>query len=567
MKKRIILLLTILTTLNPLMSLHASNIEAQADAQHVQQMLASESERETGDDTDALTTSTEETVLSSEETTATDAEPTTDNARTQAEAPQEDLELSTLAGGRVVEGEFTYHLDQFNQVKYREHRTPSTNKVDYAEEYYPGTVYGRDNIVSGKKSIYIKMTNNQDEVVAYRARIDKNTQQWTEVEEYKRQLKWNYGFPYEYHLTIRIFVEGDKKVKFSYVYGNDWKTPTQRLDYYAGATYGEGHQWQEMLRNSQNWNIKDGDYRIFMNYLGEVKYIEHINPRTNRVVSATEYYPGTVYKRDNLNSGKKSIYIEMTNDRDQIVRYRARIDKNTQHWTEVEEYNRPLSWNYGFVYERYYKRRYFLSGANWTIRWMDEYSDDDAEFVDERVEYHSGTRFGDNHASKVAKRIPWKQYKPQPKPKWVTPVNGVGYIYCIFEQCTDGAYGGRHNGTDIPVPIGTGVQSIADGGTVTMSTTSPSLGEVIGVHYKVDGLDFYVVYAHLSQRWVKFGDVVSIGQTIGLSGNTGYSTGPHLHIEVQLHTWWFEGNPVERRNRSLPLSWIFGNYMGLGYKF
>ena len=46
------------------------------------------------------------------------------------------------------------------------------------------------------------------------------------------------------------------------------------------------------------------------------------------------------------------------------------------------------------------------------------------------------------------------------------------------------------------------------------------------------GGNMVTLYAHMSSRSVKKGDVVKKGQQLGLVGSTGYSTGPHLHFEI-----------------------------------
>ena len=86
-----------------------------------------------------------------------------------------------------------------------------------------------------------------------------------------------------------------------------------------------------------------------------------------------------------------------------------------------------------------------------------------------------------------------------------------------------------HNGLDIAVPTGTVVSSSA-AGIVTTSAYSESAG-----HYIIVTMEngWSMKYMHMDSRAVSAGDVVLKGQIIGKSGNSGNSTGPHLHLEVR----------------------------------
>lgn len=86
-----------------------------------------------------------------------------------------------------------------------------------------------------------------------------------------------------------------------------------------------------------------------------------------------------------------------------------------------------------------------------------------------------------------------------------------------------------HDGVDIAVPIGTAVVAQA-AGTVKIAGTVTGYGKVI---YLDHGNGFETRYAHLSQILVRAGEDVSAGQVIAKSGNTGESSGPHLHYEVR----------------------------------
>jgi murein DD-endopeptidase MepM/ murein hydrolase activator NlpD len=94
-----------------------------------------------------------------------------------------------------------------------------------------------------------------------------------------------------------------------------------------------------------------------------------------------------------------------------------------------------------------------------------------------------------------------------------------------------------HTGIDIAGPVGTHVYA-ADNGTVTVSQSGlGGYGQVIFIDH--GGGSMVTVYAHLSRRLVRVGDVVEKGQIIGHVGSTGRSTGPHLHFEVRIN-----GDPV-----------------------
>ncbi|RSD30595.1 peptidoglycan DD-metalloendopeptidase family protein [Vibrio pectenicida] len=93
-----------------------------------------------------------------------------------------------------------------------------------------------------------------------------------------------------------------------------------------------------------------------------------------------------------------------------------------------------------------------------------------------------------------------------------------------------------HMGTDYAVPVGTPVVSISSG-RVVASHYHPLAGNYIVILHP-DGLK--TRYLHLSKRFVNRGDNVIQGQKVGASGNTGRTTGAHLHFEL-----WKDGRPID----------------------
>lgn len=88
-----------------------------------------------------------------------------------------------------------------------------------------------------------------------------------------------------------------------------------------------------------------------------------------------------------------------------------------------------------------------------------------------------------------------------------------------------------HNGVDIAAPTGTPAYAAAEG-TVVVSGWSWAKGNYIEIQHRGG---YTTAYFHLSRRGVVSGQKVSSGQYIGAVGNTGVSTGPHLHFEVLIN--------------------------------
>jgi len=99
---------------------------------------------------------------------------------------------------------------------------------------------------------------------------------------------------------------------------------------------------------------------------------------------------------------------------------------------------------------------------------------------------------------------------------------------------------GYHTGVDFAVPVGTPVLAVADG-KIEHANWGKSYGNQ--VVQKVAG--GWVIYAHLNAVRVKPGATVAAGQIIGESGNSGNSSGPHLHFEMRDNIRWSAGKDLD----------------------
>lgn len=133
--------------------------------------------------------------------------------------------------------------------------------------------------------------------------------------------------------------------------------------------------------------------------------------------------------------------------------------------------------------------------------------------------------------SKVAARLDYLNSIPSAYPVYGTITSPFGMRKSPF------GYGSEfHPGIDISVPVGTPVKA-AGKGVVTYAGWLTGYGNAVIIDH---GYGIESVYGHNSEILVKVGQSVKRGDIIAKSGNTGRSTGPHVHFEVRVN-----GNPVD----------------------
>ena len=114
-----------------------------------------------------------------------------------------------------------------------------------------------------------------------------------------------------------------------------------------------------------------------------------------------------------------------------------------------------------------------------------------------------------------------------------------GFLRTTDDEKVGGIDG--HDGYDFRIPEGTELLATADGEVLFSGSESPFLcpllnktvsGLKVVLRHRIAGRTFDVIYLHLSSLAVTVGQTIPRGTVIGLSGNTGCSTGPHLHLEI-----------------------------------
>ena len=106
-----------------------------------------------------------------------------------------------------------------------------------------------------------------------------------------------------------------------------------------------------------------------------------------------------------------------------------------------------------------------------------------------------------------------------------------------------------HLGTDFAAPTGTPARTVGDG-VVSFAGVQGGYGNVVIVKHRNSA---ETVYAHLSKIDVRVGQSIEQGQTIGLVGSTGWSTGPHLHFEFRVNGVHQDPMTIAQQSETVPV--------------
>lgn len=130
---------------------------------------------------------------------------------------------------------------------------------------------------------------------------------------------------------------------------------------------------------------------------------------------------------------------------------------------------------------------------------------------------------------------PWLSLDTPSNSGYCPLVGGAGWLLPLLWPVDGQVHDGRsfrygHRAIDIDAPVGSIVRASATGTTIFAGQNINGYGNLVVLAH---GSGWQTFYAHLSQVHVSCGSVVSRGETIGLTGLTGGTTFPHLHVEVR----------------------------------
>lgn len=132
-----------------------------------------------------------------------------------------------------------------------------------------------------------------------------------------------------------------------------------------------------------------------------------------------------------------------------------------------------------------------------------------------------------------------------PFPYSVPISNGFGEKASPCRYCSS-----FHNGIDFTPGAGTPIYSIAAGTVVFTQVSNSGFGNEVMIEHTINGKTVTSMYAHMQMNSspLQVGQVVEVGEMVGLVGSTGVATGAHLHLEIHVN-----GSPTD------PFPWLVAN--------
>ncbi len=114
--------------------------------------------------------------------------------------------------------------------------------------------------------------------------------------------------------------------------------------------------------------------------------------------------------------------------------------------------------------------------------------------------------------------------------KFIQPVEGEISSPFGAMRYVNNVVVGYHSGIDYPIEIGTPLKA-TNTGKVVFASELPTTGYTLVIDH---GMNIFSSYSHMSSFQVKEGEVIKKGDIVGKSGNTGFTTGPHLHFTIAI---------------------------------
>lgn len=157
------------------------------------------------------------------------------------------------------------------------------------------------------------------------------------------------------------------------------------------------------------------------------------------------------------------------------------------------------------------------------------------------VDYDCWADFGGDYKVHTFRQAPDECHRSPPLYTTNAERNRIFSMQYMSSYANTTEDSGTHSGVDIRVPVGTPVRSVMAGKVYSTGNQPNGFGKYVVIAHpnapdpnnpSGETVTLYSEYAHLSAQYVNIGDIVQKGESIALSGNTGKSSGPHLHFSI-----------------------------------